>query len=851
MSIQFHHAAQSTFDDLIRELDVTRQGLNEAEATHRRSIFGTNRFETSTAAWPRIVARQFRSPFLFILFGAAILSFAFGQSIDGILIAVFILINATIGFYQEYHSEKTAQVLKSIIQPRARVLREGKETMIESHQVVPGDIMVLEPGDILSADIRLQSEADLQIDESVLTGESAPAQKNGTAMQDPPRDAYQASNIAFCGTTVVNGKSMGVVFATGQHTTFGSLAHLATQTQQQSIFEKGINRFSAFILKLILATLVVVFAANIAIKGSDAHIGELLIFCIALAVSVIPEALPVVMTFSLSRGAMRLARHKVVVKRLSAVEDMGSIEILCTDKTGTLTENKLTVSDTYQAKTMPDVALLAAMASRSTTAQKEPRNAFDQALWNFLPATVRQQVSNAQAIWNVPFDPIRRRATVLVQNDESNFMISLGAPENIFALCPNLAQDEQRAAETWVQKQGSLGNRVLGVSYKVIADTNAGTPNDERDMQFVGIVAFHDPLKASSADAVQRAQSLGLRIVIVTGDSPEVARTVAQQVHLLREHESVITGEQLDALSASEQLAAVEHASVFARVSPEQKYAIIALLQQHHDVGFLGEGINDAPALKLANIGIVVQSAADVSREAADVMLMEKSLSVIVDGIREGREVFANTTKYIKATLASNFGNFYTIAAASLFLQFLPMLPIQILLVNLLSDFPMIAIAADAVEPSDIAAPRRYDVKSIAAIATTLGLVSTLFDFIFLGFFVHKPPHVLQTAWFLESILTELLFIFSIRTRQFIFRAAPPAKSLVWLSATAFFATLLLPFLPLSHTLFHLVALSKTEIFTVLMIIVSYITATEIVKILYYRFFSPERPRTLLSPSAQ
>lgn len=840
MSLQLGHLTQQSINEIFASFATSPNGLDAEEARRRLQTYGENTVRGTSTTWMQIFGRQFKSPFVYLLLFAALVSILLGERTDAAFILLFIAINTVIGFYQEYHSERTLRLLQTFVVPKCHVKRKGKIEVVESSTVVPGDLLALEPGDLLVADVRFVNVTDVLVDESVLTGESVPVRKSSDAMRTPVSELFEAANLGFSGTTVVSGKAEGIVVATGKETAFGGIAKLATETKRTSGFASGIGRFSSFILRLVVITLVLMFFANIIIKGRNANIGELLIFSIALAVSAIPEALPVVTTFSLSRGALRLAKHKVVVKRLSSIEDLGSIEVLCTDKTGTLTENKLTVAETYGME--PDRTLfLAALASPDATGRRDSNNAFDLAVWNALPSDQQREAQQHRQVAELPFDPERRRNAMLSSaSDGTLTLIVRGAPETILPLCIGLEIRAKTDLEKWVAEQGAQGRRVLAIATRVYA---GGTlhEDDERDLRFSGIIAFADPIKKSAYEAVGKAKRLGVRIKILTGDGPEVAGAVAKTIGLLDSVADVMTGAELEQRPALEQLEAVQRAAVFARVSPEQKYRIIQLLEQRYQVGFLGEGINDAPALKMANVALVVESASGIAREASDIMLLQKGLDVIIDGIKEGREVFANTTKYIKSTLASNFGNFYTIAVVSLFIDFLPMLPIQILLVNLLSDFPMIAVATDTVDADELQRPKSYDIRNIVFIASLLGLVSTVFDFLFLGVFFHSQPAVLQTMWFLESILTELVFLFSIRTKGAFWKAQRPSSPILWLTALAAMTTIVLPFTHLGQREFHFVQPAAWAMAALFTIIILYFASSELVKLLIHRYEQREQ----------
>lgn len=835
----FQYTIKNT-DEIIKEYGVDpNKGLTSAEVKQRLEKYGLNEITIKAVHWRQILLRQFKSPFIYLLIGAATLAFALRETIDAIMILLFLFVNAALGFYQEFRSEHTLRLLKKYAASYAKTMRNGRETAIRSEEIVPGDVIILETGDKIPADVRFIGTYNVTVDESILTGESAPVNKTNDILTDIAKDYYQALNLGFSGTTVVSGKAEAVALATGKRAVLGNIIRLEVETRRVSSFEKGIASFSSFILKLVLATLVIVFLAHIFFKQATDFI-TLTIFSIALAVSVIPEALPVVITFSLSRGALRLAKKKVVVKRLSAIEDLGGIEILCVDKTGTLTENSLTVAEIYP-NSSPDTLIYANLSASSL--EKNKLEPFDIALWKHLPKEHHKRVSQCKRIMDMPFDPGRRRNLILIEKENKLELIARGAPEEILKLTSNISAAEKKSINQWISRQGAQGRRVLAVAKKEITQNGSELKNinlkeEETGLTFLGVIAFTDPVKPSAFEAVKQAEELGVKIIIITGDSKETAGAVACQIGLVASPEEVIKAEELEAMRLPEQLKAVEKYKVFARVSPEQKYNIIRLLQKKYEVGFLGEGINDAPALKIAGVSLVVQSASDIARDAADIVLLQKNLKVILDGIKEGRECFTNTTKYIKATLASNFGNFYAIAIASLLIDYLPMLPVQILLLNLLSDFPMIAISTDTVDKKETGSPKKYNVKDVVLVAIILGIVSTVFDFIFFGIFYRISPQVLQTNWFMASIFTELLLLFSIRSRGFFLRAQRPSAAVIWLTALAFIATVVIPFTAFGQELFKFIRPTAHHLLIIISIAAAYLFCNEIVKLFYYKSFN-------------
>lgn len=824
---------QASSDEVLARLHTSSDGLSKQDVTERHKRYGLNTIEASETSWWTILLRQFSSSFIYLLLASAIISFFLGEIIDGIFILLFILINTALGFYQEFRSHKSLELLRTYVVHKAKVRRQGKEEWVDASLLVPGDIVVVEVGDRLPADLRFIKDHGITIDETILTGESVPVEKTSQALPKASGDLYHAQNIGFAGTTVVNGWGEGVVIATGKQSMLGDITTMTVEEIRESSFEQGIKRFSRFILRLVGITLILVFLINIGIKRSFAGIPDLLVFSIALAISVIPEALPVVTTFALSRGAVKLAKNKVVVKRLSAIEDLGSIEVLCSDKTGTLTENKLTIVDILAEDA--DTALAYAIVGEPFDT-KGASNSFNQAIVGRLSKGTKDTLKRVPKHDEIPFDPVRRRSSVLVEYDGGIQMVVRGAPEHVITTTHASVFQERDA---WIQRHSEQGHRLFAVARKTVPSSSQYTAADEESgLTLVALIAFADPVKKTAQNTITQAKKLGVQVKIVTGDSPGVAGAVGKTIGLVPHATDVLTGIQFEALSEHDKRNAVEKYNVFARVSPQQKRSIIELLQTKFQVGFLGEGINDAPALKIAHVGMVVPSAADVARDAADIVLLQRDLHVVINGIQEGRAIFANTLKYIRATLASNFGNFYAVAIASLLIDFLPMLPIQILLVNLLSDFPMIAIATDSVDKTELVRPKKYNIKDTALVATWLGFVSSIFDFTVFALFYKQGPAILQTNWFIASIVTELLFLFSIRTKNVFFRSTRPSWLLIVLSAAALLVTVVIPFTSIGDTLFHLTRPSGAHMMILATIIVVYFVVTESAKLLFYRFIN-------------
>ena len=815
-------------------------GLTEKEIEKLQKIYGSNEIKVKEVGTWDILIRQFKSAFFYLLFIAVLIYFLRGETINGVLILVFVFINVFLGFFQEWKAEKATQLLKTYLPQKIRVIREEKEEVIDKKFLVPGDIVLLEAGDIIPADLRVLKLNNFMVDESILTGESVPVAKVSAPLFKKTQEIFEAKNIAFAGTSVISGEGKGIVISTGKNTVFGEIAKLTTQENQKSIYEKNLLNFSKIILRTVIITILLVFLANVIIKRETGVNYEFLAFCIALIVGIIPEALPAVVTFAFSQGARKLAKEKVIVKRLSAIEDLGNIEILCTDKTGTLTENKLTLDEIFsqdKEKCLLFGLLSSAYMEEEIESVKSP---FDIALYNKATEKIRNYLKNFKMVSEIPFNPFRQRNSVLFENaNGEKILIVKGAPETILKIS-NLKAEEREEMRKKIEKEGKDGKRVLAVGFKNFSE-NQYSETDEKDLTFLGYFTFLDPLKSTAKTAIALAKKLGVEIKILTGDSLEVAGQVAKETGLISNPKEAILGENLNSLSKEEFGKKCFEGKVFARVSPETKFKIIETLQKKFEVGFLGEGINDVPALKSANVAIAVENAADVSREVSDIILLKKDLKAIIEGIKEGRNIFSNVNKYIKCTLASNFGNFYSIAAISLVIPFLPMLPPQILLVNLLSDFPLISVASDRIDVEELRKPKLYQLNQAILLIFLLALTSTIFDFIFFGIFRKVEPAILQTLWFIESILTEIALIFSIRTRHFFLKTKRPSFILIFLAIFAFLITLIIPFTNFGRQFFHFSSPPLSFVLIVVSLVFGYFFISEMVKLIYFSYFKPNQ----------
>lgn len=810
--------ASFTLEQLEKEFSTSSvQGLSQNQVTALLQKYGKNSLEERVTPWWSILLRQFKSSFVYLLTGAAVLSFFLGDPINGFTISAIILINALLSFYQEYKAEQALKLLQEHLTMSARVLREGTVIRIDNQELVPGDIVILQTGDYIPADIVL-FEGSLDVNESILTGEAMPVKKEALSSQEKNPTPNQPVNVCFFSTTITAGSAKGIVVATGSRTMFGEIGHLTIETVQQSGFQERIAHLSRFILILTVGFLVCLFFFHLLVKGIHTDLVQLALFALALTLGLTPEALPTVITFALSRGAVQLVHHNVVVKRLSAIEDLGAITVLCTDKTGTLTENNLSVSAVFEQEKDSVIRFMLLASKKGKSADP-----FDQAVIKAATTELIKEQESYHLIKETPFSPETRRNEVLIEQNGTKLLIARGAFESIAQI--SAVSKNVPELQTWISAQSAEGNRVLAVAYK--------NGDKEEDFTFVGLAAFYDPIKSTTKAALIKARALGVTVKMVTGDSPEVAQAVARQIDL---DDAVITGQEFELLSLEEKHKALQTYTLFARILPKQKYDIINLLKEGNTVGFVGEGINDAPALKTAHVGLAVKGATDIAQDAADIILLNKSLLVIIKGIAIGRTVFSNTMKYLLACLSSTFGNCYSIAIASLLINFLPLLPLQILLINMLSDLPMVAIATDTVDADKIRIPQPYDLGSLAFAATLLGITSSVFDFITFALFYKRGPLTLQTNWFIESILTELVLIYSVRTKGAFYKAVRPSMTLLSISITVACITILLPFTYWGHTIFKFKAPTAQDILAISVIVIAYFFTTELVKLLYNHY---------------
>lgn len=829
-------AINKTNVQILEALNVTPEtGLTSEQVKEKIKIHGPNSVITNKTTWWQILLRQFLSPFMYLLLGAVFVSLFLKDPLNSIFISIFIVLSAILGFYQEYYAEKTASLLKKYLATSVQCLRDGKQQSIPTEDLVPGDIITLSAGQAIPADIIFLETEQALVDESTLTGESIPVAK--TTHESSVNENHTAipSTMGMCGSMLISGTAKAIVITTGSQTAFGNIAKLSSSLIRRSSFAQEINSFSHFVLFFVIATIGCVFFGHIFIKQSSSSIFELALFAIALAVSIVPEGLPLVITFALSYGARKLTKKNVVVKRLSAIEDLGNINILCCDKTGTITKNELDIVDTF-TQDQTETLLYAGLTCDGYFSQ-QPMTSFDQAIIKHLPEQSLERLKTFERITQLHFDYKSRYNAVLVSDKVQTNIIMRGAAESIVEHCKMEKIEEEKTMQ-WATDQGLLGRRIIALAIKNSPGLQEIPPLDEnKDFSFIGLIAFEDPVKPTALASLGRAQQLGVAIKIITGDAIEVATAVGKEVGLVKNSDEVVTGKQLESASKEERDTLCENASVFARILPEQKFEIIEILQKKHNVGFLGEGINDAPALKAAHIGIAVHNSTDVAKDASDIILLQRSLSSMIDGIEQGRRVMENSFKYLRGMVTSNFSNFYTIAFVSLIIDYLPMLPIQLLLINLLTDFPLISISTDNTDPIELKTPKKNRLSEAAWLAVFLGIFSSIFDLIFFSRIYHEQPEVVRTNWFIYCIFSGILFFFAIRTKHSIFKAARPSYSLMILSISSLFCAIFITTTKLGAHIFQFVTPTLCQLRWTIGMATCYFIGMETAKLIFYYFY--------------
>jgi Mg2+-importing ATPase len=794
-------AAGRDAEDVLSDLGAAATGLTGVEAAARLLRWGPNAVATHRARFWLVLWHQLRSPLLALLLVAAVASYFVGERSDALIIGVIVAASVGLGFVNEYRAEKAAEGLHSQIHHRTIALRDGAPTEVDVVDLVPGDIVELRLGDIVPADVRLLEAVGLECDESVLTGESLPVDK-GTAPVAVGSPLAELTGAALMGTVVHAGTGRGVVVSTGARTEFGAIAAGLSTHQLDTEFQVGLRRFSMLLVYVAAVLTTSIFLINVALHRP---IIDALLFSLAIAVGITPQLLPAVVSTSLAAGSRGMSRRKVLVKRLVCIEDLGDVDMLFTDKTGTLTEGRISFMRPVPVAAQRSAALLQwGLLSCDVTVEGGRAiggNPLDEALWNSpVSDGERTHLASLRTVGMLPFDHQRRMISVLVEDaDGMRTLVTKGAPEMVLERCVDVPPDAHPALDA----EFAAGNRVVAVATRAAPGLMAPTAADERGMALVGYLVFLDAPKADAAAALRRLAKLGVTVKVVTGDNAAVAIKVCHDLGLIGG--GALSGRDVDGLDDDGLAAAIATTTVFARVSPEQKARIVHIQRRTGgDVAFLGDGVNDALALHAADVGISVDSGSDVAKDAADVILLEKDLDVLADGVTEGRRIFANTIKYVLMGTSSNFGNMFSAAGASLFLKFLPMLPSQILLNNLLYDTSQLAIPTDNVDEEQLRRPAHWDIRFIRRFMTCFGPISSVFDFATFGVMLwvfHSGPAQFRSGWFVESLATQTLVIFAIRTRRIPFFRSHPSLPLTLAAVGVVTVGALLPATPLASTL--------------------------------------------------
>jgi P-type Mg2+ transporter len=817
-------------DSLMKQLGTSPVGLTNAEARRRLQIYGPNRLRRAKSTdVATLLLAQFKSPLILILLGAVILSFFLREPVDAAIIIAIILLSGVLGFWQEKRAADAVKNLLAIVRIEVRVIRDGVERDVPAEDVVPEDLCVLNAGDIIPGDAVVLESKDLFVQEAALTGESFPAEK-ATGIVAREASLMKRTNALFMGTHVVSGNARALIVLTGASTEFGKVSERLRMKPAEKEFEHGVRRFGYLLTEVTLILVIVIFGITVYLQRP---VIDSFLFALAIAIGIIPELLPAIISINLAVGAVHMARRKVIVKQLAAIENLGSMNVLCADKTGTPTEGtvKLQGAVDAQGKASEKGLFYAYLNSSYETGFTNP---IDQAVRSYR----KFDLTGYKKVDEVPYDFVRKRLSILVEKDGEHLVITKGAVSNVLNVCssvelPSGSSDLAEMRHGIDQQFQSLGNdgfRVLGLAYKLVGGLSRIDKDQEVGMTFLALLVFLDPPKTGVVEAVVDLRNLGIALKVVTGDNVHVATSVTRNV--LGYEPKVLTGQDVRLSSDEALLARAPLIDVFAEIEPTQKERIILALKKcGNTVGFLGDGINDASALHSADVGISVNSAVDVAKEAATIVLLEKDLSVLAAGVREGRKTFANTLKYIYMTTSANFGNMFSMAGAALFLPFLPLLPKQILLNNFLTDFPAMAISTDSVDAELVERPRPWDIRFIRNFMIVFGVVSSLFDFLTfaaLVFVLRATPEEFRTGWFVESVMTEVLIILVMRSWNPFYKSLP-SRPLLIAMILVLLVTLALPYSPLSRIL-GLTPLPITSLLLLGLITVVYALASELTK---------------------
>ncbi len=826
-------------EEAISELSCSQNGLSEDIAAERQKIYGPNTIKANlNTSAILLFLSQFKSPVTLLLIAAALLSLGLHDVTDSVIILIIVIISSLLSFLQERGAANAVNELLKMVQLHCTVLRDNVKKEIPIDGVVPGDIVFLTAGDIIPGDGLILESQELFIDEAAFTGETYPVEKVvGVVPADSP--IAKRTNSVFMGSHVISGKAKVLVVKTGKQTEFGKISSSLQQKAPETDFERGIRRFGYMLMEITLLLVIIIFGINVFLHKP---VLDSFLFSLALAVGLTPQLLPAIISVNLSTGAKRMAAKKVIVKRLSSIENFGSMNILCSDKTGTITEGKVKLKDTLDIDGAHSDKILK-YAWLNASLQQGFHNPIDDAICSNYQDAASKYVVQAE----IPYDFIRKRLTIQVKNEADNIAITKGAVNNVLAVCDraestdgkivNIADKKDQILKQY-QASSDAGFRTLGVAYKPGTADHDFKKDDETGMIFLGFVTLFDPPKPDVKQTIDKLNSLGVKLKLITGDNALVAKSLALQVGI--KEPAILTGSQMLKMSNTALVHQAALTDIFAEVEPNQKERIINVLKKAGNVvGFMGDGINDAPALHTADVGISVNTAVDVAKEAADIVLLDNNLDVLYEGIIEGRKTFTNTMKYIFMATSANFGNMFSMAGASLFLPFLPLLPKQILLTNLLTDFPEMAIATDSVDAINIQSPQKWDLGFIRRFMIIFGLLSSIFDYLTFGvllFIMHANEKTFQTGWFVESVISAILIVLVVRTRLSFLKSLP-GKYLSIATILVFVFVLFLPVTPLA-VWFGFVKLPLTYYGLMVLIVLAYLFSAEFAKRLFYRKIS-------------
>ncbi len=849
ISRQLSLASESSIDDLFHDLNTTKDGLDKEEIVSRQMAYGKNVIAQETSSsWLKLLVQNFKNPFIAVLLVLGSVSYATDDVKAAIVVLIMVCVSVIMRFLQEYKSSREAESLKAMVKTTASVMRSGQKHEIPFEDIVPGDLLQLSAGDMIPADLRIISAKDLFVSESALTGESMPVEKH-PKVSEREQSVLGRANLCFLGTNIVSGTGVGIAISTGPRTFFGQLAKNVVGQRVLTSFDIGVNKVSWLLIRFMLVMVPIVFLLNGIIKHDwqDAFL-----FAIAVAVGLTPEMLPMIVTANLAKGAMMMSKKKVIVKRLNSIQNLGAMDILCTDKTGTLTEDRIVLEEHLNVEGLEDNRVLK-YAYLNSFHQTGLKNLLDRAILDHYEMAHQSQASHYEKVDEIPFDFNRRRMSVIVKKrDGSHSLICKGAVEEMLGVCDRaelarstvpLSNGLKEQIKDLVREKNSMGFRVVAVAYRIhSAETASYSISNESELVFMGIIAFLDPAKPSAADAIRVLNKQGVQVKILTGDNEIVTRKICQEVGL--DISGLVLGRDLETMSAEQVEKTVESANIFAKLTPDQKSQIIKALQKNgHTVGFLGDGINDAPALRQADVGISVDTATDIAKESADIILLEKDLLVLETGVIKGREVYGNIIKYIKMTASSNFGNVFSVLVASAFVPFLPMLSVHLLVQNLLYDFSQTALPWDHMDAEFLEKPKKWDPSGISKFMIFIGPISSIFDIItfLVMWFVFKANSVesqslFQSGWFIEGLLSQTLIVHMIRTQKVPFIQSTAAWPVLITTAVIITIGIIIPFTPIGHSI-GLVSLPISYFIWLILILLSYCLFTQVVKNWYISRF--------------